>query len=218
MLLGWRGACGEQCCAAEEEEFHASSFHCSIGGFARLRCSISDQNACSACPQLARCWFLSVRLKPSLRHSKTLAVWAGLIPAKIVTKRSVRVVGRGLASYPLAPPRPEEKKAQPGPRLRSAPSQPINSQTWLLRTSFASPAAPRSGRPPKSAAQRIKHCSCWRNGKSGRAHEDTECVTAAHQPTGSILLHCGIFVAHRAVTTVRARDVAPRKILVATPH
>ena len=53
---------------------------------------------------------------------------------------------------------------------------------------------------------------------SGRAHEDTGYMTAAIRAAVGPLLHCATFVAHRAVTTVRARDVAPRKILAVTPH
>ena len=46
----------------------------------------------------------------------------------------------------------------------------------------------------------------------------TAFVTAANRAAVAPYFACATFVAHRDVTTVRARDVAPRKILVATPH
>ena len=149
MLLGGRGAGCEQCCAAEEEEFHASSFHCSIGGCARLRCSISDQNACSACSKLARCWFLAFAPESRASVCRTLAGWGRPYFCKICNKTISASRRVGLATFLL------RYSAALGARLgleHFARPAKRTQQTWHRLMSSVSPAALLSGRPRKSAA------------------------------------------------------------------
>ena len=108
-------------------------------------------------------------------------------------------------------------KKSAGPRLRFTDRiATITNQNMASPDVVCQPCGSALGAPTKECSTAHKHRSCRRNGKSGRAHEDTDYMTAANRALVGPLLHCATFVAHRAVTTVRARDVAPRKILVAT--
>ena len=78
------------------------------------------------------------------------------------------------------------------------------------------PCGSALGAPTKECSTAHKTVSCGRTGVGERPRVILRCVTTASRAAVGPLLHCATFVAHRAVTTVRARDVAPRKILVAT--
>ena len=124
-------------------------------------------NGCSL--QVYRAFFV----RPENRASVTvrLAFWAGLIPAKVVTKRSVRVVGRGLASYPLAPPRPEEKKAHAGAGPNSGRIQNYQLSNMASPDVVCQPCGSALGAPTKECSTAHKTLFLPRNWQSGSAHE-----------------------------------------------
>ena len=110
------------------------------------------------------------------------------VPAKIVTKRSVRVVGRGLASYPLAPPRPEEKKAQAGagPRLLRIPTYQLSNMA--SPDVVCQPCGSALGAPTKECSTAHKTLFLPRNGSRGAPTSDTRGRNGADRAAVSILL------------------------------
>ena len=75
------------------------------------------------------------------------------LPAEILAKRSVRGVGRGLPSYPLAPPRPEEKKSA----ARDPDSYRPHPNLSTLKHGFSGRRLPALRLRPRGSHQRVQH-------------------------------------------------------------